>query len=362
MKTYNKAKHFSFEGEKVFIGIDMHKTNWIVSILGEHVAHKTFSQDPNADALSAYLNKHFPEATYYSAYEAGFSGFWAHDQLTSLGIKSIVVNPSDIPTTDKEKRQKEDKRDSRKIARGLRAGTLTAIRVPCEKNRYDRALLRVRRSLLKDLQRNKNRIKGFLYFHGITYPPRFARCGTHWSNVFMHWLESLQLAQSSGQDALLALIGHARYLREELLLISRKIKALSQTAYYADNVRWLCSIPGIATLTAMTLLTELEHITHYKNVYQLCSYIGVVPSTNSSSDKERVGGITPRGKKHLRRMLVESAWIAVRCDPGLMKKYNQLRARMKPNKAIIRITKKLAARIRYVLIHQKEYQILTHGS
>lgn len=49
---------------------------------------------------------------YFSAYEAGFSGLWPHYKLTELGINNIVVNPADIPTTQKEKVQKEDKRDS----------------------------------------------------------------------------------------------------------------------------------------------------------------------------------------------------------------------------------------------------------
>jgi len=95
-------------GEKIFVGIDVHKTNWKVTVLGEHISYNTFSQDPDPDTLYKYLSKHFPQAEYYSAYEAGFSGFWAHDRLKELGIKSVVVNPADVPTTDKEKRQKED--------------------------------------------------------------------------------------------------------------------------------------------------------------------------------------------------------------------------------------------------------------
>lgn len=353
-----QVTNFSFEGEKIYVGIDVHKTNWKVSILGQHLTHKTFSLDPNPDTLHNYLTSHFPGAEYHSAYEAGFSGFWAHDRLHSLGINSIVVNPGDIPTTDKEKRQKEDKRDSRKIARSLRNGELVPIRVPTEKNRHDRSLLRVRKSLQKDLQRNKNRIKGLLFFHGVQLPECFKASSSHWSKVFVKWLEGLQFSEISGLDAFHFLIESSIFQRKQLLEITRKIRALSRSDYYLQDVELLCSVPGIGTLTAMTWLTEIAEIDNYKDLDNLCSYIGLVPSTNSSSEKERVGNITPRGKKLLRGMLVESAWVAARNDPALMKKYQQFRVRMNPNDAIIRIAKALISRMRFVLVKRKKYQIL----
>ena len=102
------------------------------AVMTSELSYKTFSSVPNAEKLSAYLKNAFPGATYYSAYEAGFSGFWLHKELTNLGIKSIVVNPADIPTTDKERKQKEDLRDSRKIAQSLRSGQLKGIYIPQE--------------------------------------------------------------------------------------------------------------------------------------------------------------------------------------------------------------------------------------
>jgi len=70
------------------------------------VSYKTFTQDPQPQILRNYLEKNFPNANYYSAYEASFSGFNNHRELLNLGIKNIVVNPADIPTTDKERKQK----------------------------------------------------------------------------------------------------------------------------------------------------------------------------------------------------------------------------------------------------------------
>jgi transposase len=129
-----QSNKLDFTGKSIYIGIDVHKLSWTVTILLEHITHKTFSQPACARTLGNYLRKNFPGGNYLSAYEAGFSGFSTHRQLEKEGISNIVVNPADIPTTDKEKRQKEDQRDSRKIANSLKQGSLRAIHIPGEES------------------------------------------------------------------------------------------------------------------------------------------------------------------------------------------------------------------------------------
>ena len=98
----------NFEGQNIYAGIDVHLKSWTVTVLTEYITHKTFTQPPSAQILFNYLHENFPGATHYSAYEAGFSGYWTHYQLLSLGINNIVVNPANIPTTQKELFQKSD--------------------------------------------------------------------------------------------------------------------------------------------------------------------------------------------------------------------------------------------------------------
>lgn len=87
----NQRKELNFEGQNIYIGIDVHLKSWTVTILTETMPHKTFTQPPQAQILSAYLNEHFPNADYYSAYEAGFCGFSAHYHLQECGINNIVI-------------------------------------------------------------------------------------------------------------------------------------------------------------------------------------------------------------------------------------------------------------------------------
>ena len=93
---------------KIRLQIYIDLKSWKTTIRVGDTFYKTFSQDPKAEVLSNYLQEHFPGGNYYSAYEASFSGFKAHRELTKLGINNMVVNPADIPTTDKDRKQKED--------------------------------------------------------------------------------------------------------------------------------------------------------------------------------------------------------------------------------------------------------------
>src|SRR5687768_15800701 len=107
-----KVTKKTFEGQSIYVGIDVHRKDFKVSVMVGNVLYKTFSAPPQAEIIAKYLRNNFPGGSYYSAYEAGFSGFWLHRSLGRMGINSIVVNAADIPTTDKERTQKEDLRDS----------------------------------------------------------------------------------------------------------------------------------------------------------------------------------------------------------------------------------------------------------
>jgi transposase len=343
-----------YSGKNIYVGLDTHLKSWKTTIRVGDTFFKTFSQDPEARVLSNYLKKNFPGGNYYSAYEASFSGFKAHRELIKLGINNIVVNPADIPTTDKERKQKEDARDSRKIAEQLAASNLVGIYIPDIDFEGDRSLLRFRKTLTKEIARNKVRVKSFLYYHGIVIPTHFSKT-TNWSKQFTLWLQDIEFPTSSAKATLTYIIELVLFLRTKHLEVLKQIRALSKQEPYQRNVGLLMSIPGIGLITAMTFLTEIEDITRFKNLDKLCSYIGLVPTTNSSGEHNSVGNITKRQNKILRSMIIESSWMAIRNDPALMLAYQKLTVRMKPSKSIIRIAKKMINRIRYVLKQEKPY-------
>lgn len=345
-----------FKGKDVYSGIDAHLKSWRISIMVEGIQCKTFSQDPKAEILKNYLTTNYPGGNYYSAYEAGFCGFSPHRDLLKHGINNIVVNPADIPTTDKEKKQKEDSRDSRKIARSLHNNDLDAIYVPSMDIEGLRILVRYRKTLVKEINRYKSRTKSFLYYNGFRIPVELEQSSKHWSKRYTNWLKSLELEISYSKTTLESIIETVEHLRSKLLEINRLFRQLEKQGEYSSTIKLLRTVPGIALIMSMTILTELENIERFGNLDKLCSYVGLVPRTNSSGDHEKTGKVTPRSNRQLRGMLIESAWISIRQDPALMMRYGQLCQRMEPNKAIIKIAKKLLSRIKHVLKNNEPYE------
>ena len=351
-----QSKELNFEGQNIYVGLDVHLKSWTVCIMTEHLEHKRFTQPPKAEALYKYLTRNFPGATYHSAYESGFSGFWAHRQLKSLGINNMVTNAADVPTGQKEKIQKDDRVDSRKLARSVRGKELEAIYVPSESTLEERALVRTRSTLVKDMTRFKQRIKSFLYFFGIPFPERFSSAGTHWSKNFLRWLkEEVHLTEESGKQTLSIMIQEVEEQRELLLQISKQIKQLSEKEKYSLNVKLLKTVPGIGLLTAMHFLTEMETLERFENTDHFAAFVGLVPDRHNSGEVTNVGEMTFRGESVLKNCIIESAWIAARKDPALSLAYNKYLVRMEPNKAIIRVARKLLNRIYFVLKNKKEY-------
>lgn len=352
-----QINELNFSGHNIYVGIDAHLKNWRITVMLNGIIEKTYSQDPSAEKLRDYLHKKYPGGNYHSAYEAGFCGFSAHRSLEKAGIKNKVVNPADIPVTDKEKKQKEDKRDSRKIVRGLHNGELTGIHVPQRETEELRTFVRYRKSLVKEINRHKYRAKSLLYYYGISIPEAHQSASRYWSKRFTNWLREVEFETAWGKATLDKTIATVEFLRKQLLETTRDIKKLSEEGRFSHQAALLRTVPGIGLIMSMTLLSELEEIARFKGLDRLCAYIGLIPTTHSTGDKDRTGGITPRSNRWLRSMAIESSWIAIRHDPALMLSYQQLSRRMDGSEAIVRIAKKLLNRVRHVLKNNQAYEI-----
>lgn len=353
-----KVTKDSFKDQSFYVGIDYHKKSWQVTILGEQYEHKTMSQNPDPDLLASYLKRNFPGGNYHAVYEAGFSGFESCRKLNQLGVNCLVIHPADVPTSEKEKLQKTDKSDSRKLARSLRSNEFEAIHIPDPELEADRALVRQRFRLVKDIGRTKNRVKSLLYQFGITIPDRFTASQTrHWSKVYINWLKGLSINRLSLRQVLDNYIAIGESQRKDLLLLNKQVRNLSLTEAYKNNYILLLSIPGIGLMTAMTILVQIGDVGRFERLDDLCNYIGLVPKMYGSGEKMQAGKMIKRGRKELKIMLIEASWEAIRKDPALMLKFNELSKRMHKNKAIVRIARKMLGRIRFVLQNQQPYEL-----
>lgn len=350
-KTTSEPLH----GHDLYVGVDVGKKSWKVNIISASIDYRTYSQEPDPVILQQYLRRNFPTARVHVAYEAGFSGYWAAQQLQQLGIDCIVVNPADIPTNDKERQFKNDVRDCRKIARSLRAGDLTPLYVPSVQALEDRQLVRTRSAMVKKQTRIKNQIKGLLAFHGIALPEQSEL--RHWSRRFLVWLEQLVLHKQSLRQALDAYLRELGFIRTNIVTLTRQISQLARSEDYRRRVELLVSVPGISTTSAMVFLSEIIDIKRFQDLDNLASYVSLVPGTHSSGESERTTGMTHRGNKAVAIMLIECSWITIRHDPELLEKFEQTCRRMPKNRAIVVIARRLLSRIHHVLTHDEPYRI-----
>ena len=353
MPTTKLQNSLDFEGQKFYVGIDVHKKSWSVSVRSLNLQLERFSQPPSVKVLISHLQKKYPGGEYYSAYEAGFSGTGIHEQLCSLGVSNIVAHPADIPSTDKQNKNKSDVRDSRAIAFHLEKGNLHGIYIMSRARQELRSLFRFRQTKVRDLTRTKNRLKCFLLYFGVRLSEAFEG-KEYLSARALKWLRNLKLASEAGTITLNKFMDDLIYHRSQLLKITLELRKQIQTKYH-QTYQCLLSVPGIGPIVASALLSEIGDFDRFDSPAEYCSFIGLLPWEHSSGEKTYSKGMQPRCNKYLRPLMVEASWTAIRKEPLLLKYYRK--HAVKNNKhAIIKVARKLALIARGVALKLQDYQ------
>jgi transposase len=329
MYSSTKLEEEVKSSNQLFIGLDIHKTNWSVCIRTREFEHRTFQQESDPEILHHYLEKNFRNYSVTIAYEAGCFGFWISRKLQEKGYRCLVVHALDIPGSDKESRRKSDHSDCRKIARELSNGTLKGVYLPERSQESFRCMFRQRQTLTNDLRKVKNRIRSLL---------------------------SLKFEHIPLREALDSLLRRHDFLRKEVLAIELKVRHYVQK-YYPQEYSLLLSIPGIGPIVSQAILAEIGDISRFKRIDDLCSFIGLVPNTYQSGDTLIIKGMTNRSHHLLRTYFVESAWTAVRRDPELIAYYKKYSGKMLGKKIIVKVARKLLVRVYYCLKTKQHYKI-----
>jgi transposase len=286
------------------VGLDVHKASIAIAKLRPGSDTPLVWEIPNdSKTIKKVFGKMLGEAWgLRCCYEAGPCGFELQRQLEVMGIECVVVAPSLIPRRPGE-RIKTDRRDAVMLVRLDRAHELSPIHVPTSDEEAVRDLVRAREDVRKDLAAARNRLNNFLLRHG-----RVFRDGTHWTLKHKRWLASQTFerpAEKLAFEHYLAAVAHQDACRASL---EREIAAVAAQPPFAEGVAKLSCLRGIATLSAMVLLTEIRDFRRFRHPRELMAYVGLVPSEHSSGATTRRGGITKTGNSHARRILVEAAW------------------------------------------------------
>ena len=136
-----KEKTSVYKDKQIFVGIDVHKKRWVVSIRSYDLELKTFSIEASAEELEKILTRNYKDALFHIVYECCFSGFWIYDYFHERGY-DIIVTPTNRIYRDGSI-VKTDKIDSRKLAFQHSRGLLREVKVPTMKIREYRSLFRI---------------------------------------------------------------------------------------------------------------------------------------------------------------------------------------------------------------------------
>jgi transposase len=338
---------------KLFIGMDIHKKSWSVHLRTDLFDHKGFSMPPEPEKLGDYVTNHFIDHEVSLTYEAGCCGFSAARYFLNMGWTVKVVNPNDVPRSDKQLYQKTDKLDCRNLCKQLQRDQLHGIYIPTEPEEQLKSLLRQRNQIVKQLRKAKSHIKGLLLFHGITIPDQFDN--PNWSKDFQLWLKNIQWSHSTGTACMNSKLRILEMLNNEYLQTSNELRAYCRK-FHKKDYYLLKSIPGIGGLLAAAILAELGDIRRFNNEREFSSCIGIVPGIHQSSETDNKMGITPRCKALLRSYLIESSWVAVRTDPEIQAYYRK-HVGKNPKNVIVKVAHKMCRRILSVIKNERPYQI-----
>jgi len=238
-----------------------------------------------------------------AVYEAGPTGFGLARAARAVGLEVMVCSPGSIPRRPGD-RVKTDTRDALKLARLHAAGQLRTVLVPEPSLEALRDLVRARDDLRRDQMGARHRISKMLLRRGLV----FDGPGETWSQRHLAWLARARF------DEPLADVVLGEYLACHELLLARRERLDRLICTQAGQERWaplvgrLRCLRGIDTLSAVGLVAEIGDIHAFSYPKRLASYLGLVPSEQSSGTTRRQGPITKAGSTHARRLLVEAAW------------------------------------------------------
>jgi transposase len=110
--------------------------------------------------------------------------------------------------------------------------------------------------------------------------------------------------------------------------LSGKLKAIAREHTDIDeNIRLLCSIPGVSDTTAHNLLAEIGDISRFTGVKQLVAFAGLAPAERQSGSSVRGKAmLNKRGSRRLRKSLYMPAVVASMHNPDVKELYRRMKA------------------------------------
>jgi transposase len=288
----------------VYVGLDVHKDSIVIAVAreGREEASKWKTIPYDAVRLVKALKVLLKEGEVLKVcYEAGPTGFGLCRRLREVGIDCIVVAPSLVPGKPGD-RVKTDPRDARNLAHYLRSGDLTEVCVPDAAVEAIRDLERARDDAKCAERVARHQLSKFLLRHDRHWD------GNTWTYRHRDWIRAQKFDFPAQQRVLEDYLKSVEDLAERVARLTSQVEELVQETVLAPLVKALQAFRGISVVSAVTIAAEVGDFKRFRTASQFMSYVGLVPSEDSTGKRRRQGRITRCGNAHVRRILVEAAW------------------------------------------------------
>ena len=341
------------------IGMDVHTTNYTLCAMepvigADDRVFATIKVTPDYKNILMFIENLKlklglnDEYDIQCGYEAGCLGYSLYNQLTSAGVKCVILAPTTM-LTPQGVRIKTDMRDAYMIAQCLSYGGYHAVYIPTEEDDSVKEYLRMRDDHKIALKKIKQQINAFCIRHGFCYD------GTKWTISHLKWLKKLAVPNALYRETLNEYLATYEEQEAKIERYDKRIEELTEQSEYHDKVKKLKCFLGIKTHTALSLIVETGDFERFAKGSQYASYLGLAPGENSSSESIHRLGITKAGNSHLRRLLIEAS--SGICKGAVGHKSKELKARQSGNTAeVIAYADKANARLR-----SRYYKFMRHG-
>jgi len=228
----------------------------------------------------------------------GSAHYWAR-RFGEHGHQVKVMSPQFV----KPYRQsdKNDRNDAEAICEAVTRPSMRFVAIKSVEQQDMLTLHRVREGMMKERVALINRIRGSLSEYGIVIAKNVCNLRRELPGILEDAGNGLTVM---ARQIFNELYDDLSVREERIAQVERSIRTLGSQH---EVVRRLETVPGIGYLSATALFGSVGDAKQYKNGRQLAAWMGLVPRQSSSGGKQRLFGITKRGDKYLRKLLVHGA-------------------------------------------------------
>jgi transposase len=320
-----------------WIGLDIHKAYFVaVGVNAEKRAIFGPHKIPN-EQLEDWIAKHLLP-TDAVVMEMTTNTYLFYDTLVPHVGSVIAVHPPHVLLVTGVK-VKTDKKAALTLAQLHAAGLLTGVWIPPVEVRELRAVIAQRSKMVRLRTQAKNRLTSLLHRTHRERPaqPFQPEQKAWWDSLPLTTIEKYIVASDL----------------ETLAFAGKQIDAigevLRQEAAKDERVPLLTQLPGIAMLTALTILAAIGPIERFEDAKHLVGYAGMGASVHDSGQMHATGHITKAGRRDLRGAMVDAANAAVRHHLYWKKVFERLEYRLGRSKAIVAIARRLLVAVWHIL-------------